>query len=334
MGTVIDPSRGDALVRARATAFREPPPRAVDGPIIDAHTHVARAHVEELLAAADLYGVRRLIGICELDRGLALRDRYGDRLIIATTLAWEHRGDPARFAAENRVLLARAAAEGVRIVKLWFAPRIYDRFDGMHLDAPLLDSVFDGIAEHRLNVLVHISDPDRWFATKYTDTAKYGTKPEQYPQLERRLAQYPSVHVLAAHMGGDPEHLGHLGGLLDRYPNLSLDTSATRWVVRELGRRREAARAFFAHYADRLLFGTDQLVLDEQDPERYRVRYWIHQMFWETDLECPLPLDDPDADGEPVLRGLALPPEVLRRIYWENAVRWLETPALPEPIGA
>jgi predicted TIM-barrel fold metal-dependent hydrolase len=311
-----------ALARARAAAFREPPPRVVDGPIVDTHTHVGRAHVEELFAAAEVYGVRRLIGICELDRGLALRDRYGDRLIVATTLAWEPRGDPARFAAENRALLARAAAAGVRVVKLWFAPRIYDRFDGLHLDAPLLDAVFDAIAEHRLNVLVHIADPDRWFATKYTDAAKYGTKPEQYPQLERRLAQYPSVRVLAAHMGGDPEDLAHLGRLLDRYPNLSLDTSATRWIVRELGRQREAARAFFARYADRLLFGTDQLVLDEPDPERYLVRYWIHQMFWETDLVCPLPLDD---DGEPVLRGLALPPEILRKVYWENAARWLAT---------
>lgn len=326
METASPPSSDAALARARTAAFADPPPRAIPGPIVDAHTHVGRARVEELFAAADLYGVRRLVGIGELERGLALRERYGDRLIVATTLAWEHRGSPARFAMENRALLARAAAEGVRVVKLWFAPRIYDRFDGLHLDAPLLDPVFDAIAEHGLNVLVHIADPDRWFATKYADVARYGTKADQYPQLERRLTQYPSVRVLAAHMGGHPEDLAHLGRLLDRYPNLSLDTSATRWIVRELGRQPEAARAFFARYADRLLFGTDQLVLDEPDPQRYRVRYWIHQMFWETDLVCPSPLDDPDADGEPVLRGLALPAGVLRRIYWENAERWLAPP--------
>jgi predicted TIM-barrel fold metal-dependent hydrolase len=124
-------------------------------------------------------------------------------------------------------------------------------------------------------------------------------------------------------MGGHPEDLGHLGRLLDRYPNLSLDTSATRWMVRELGRQPHAVRAFFSRYTGRLLFGTDQVVLDEPDAERYTVRYWIHQMFWETDLVCELPIDDPDAAPAPMLRGVNLPAEVLRQVYWENALRWL-----------
>jgi hypothetical protein len=93
--------------------------------------------------------------------------------------------------------------------------------------------------------------------------------------------------------------------------------------VRELGRRRDAARAFFISHADRLIWGTDQVVLDEPDPAHYLVRYWIHQMFWETDLVSELPIDDPDAAGAPVLRGLALPPDVLRRIYRDNATTWL-----------
>jgi hypothetical protein len=94
-------------------------------------------------------------------------------------------------------------------------------------------------------------------------------------------------------------------------------------MVRELGRQPEAARAFFTRYADRLLFGTDQVVLDEPDSERYLVRYWIHQMFWETDLVCELPIDDPDAEGVPMLRGINLPAAVLRKVYSDNAARWL-----------
>jgi predicted TIM-barrel fold metal-dependent hydrolase len=320
-----------SLEDARRTAFASPPPRKVGGPIIDIHVHAGGEQVAELIAAADRYGVRTLLGIGTLEAGLKVRDRFRDRIVLAATLNWEHRADAARFADDNRALLAQAAAEGVGVVKLWFAPRIYDRFDGLHLDAPLLDPVFEAIAGHRLNVLVHVADPDHWFATRYLDALRYGTKIGQYSQLERRLDGNPGVRFLAAHMGGHPEDLGHLGAMLERHPNLSLDTSATKWTVRELGRQRDAARAFFERYADRLLFGTDQVVLDHSQPEHYAVRYWIHQMFWETDLECDLPIEDLDAAGTPRLRGLDLPAGVLRKVYWENALRWLAREAVPSP---
>ncbi len=311
------------LEAARRDGFRSPPPRKVHTPIADVHTHIGRQQVDELIHAAAIYGVQKIFGICPLDRGLEMRDQYPDLIVPVTMLLWDNRGDQAQFAAENRALLSRAAAEGVRVAKLWFGPRIYPRYEGLHLDAPLLDPIFDAIAGHGMRVLVHIADPDLWFEKKYTDVLAYGTKAEQYPQLEKRLAQYPSVRFLAAHMGGHPEDLGHLRALLDRYANLSLDTSATRWMVRELGRQPEAARAFFAQYADRLLFGTDQVVLDEPNPERYAVRYWIHQMFWETDLACELPIDDPDVEATPMLRGVNLPADVLKKVYWDNAMRWL-----------
>jgi predicted TIM-barrel fold metal-dependent hydrolase len=295
----------------------------VTGPIVDIHVHVGRKQVRELVAAADRYGVQSLLGIGALEDGLKVRRRFRGRMLLATTLNWEHRADAARFAEDNQKLLELAVAKDVRVVKLWFAPRIYDRFDGLHLDAPLLDPVFKAIAGHSLNVLVHVADPDIWFGTRYLHGLRYGTKIGQYSQLERRLYQNPEVRFLAAHMGGHPEDLDHLGAMLERHPNLSLDTSATKWIVRELGRQRDAARSFFERYAGRLLFGTDQVVLDRPNLEHYAVRYWIHQMFWETDLECELPIDDPDSAGTPWLRGLDLPSEVLRKVYWENALRWL-----------
>ena len=59
----------------------------------------------------------------------------------------------------------------------------------------------------------------------YADTAKYGTKADQYIGLERLLGLFPDLTWIAAHMGGDPEHPDHLEALLERYPNLCFDTS-------------------------------------------------------------------------------------------------------------
>ncbi len=63
----------------------------------------------------------------------------------------------------------------------------------------------------------------------------------------------------------------------------------------------------------------DQVVLKDSEPVRYTMRYWVHQMFWETDLVCESPIADPDSDGVPSLRGLDLPVDVLEQIYWKTA---------------
>jgi len=332
--------QGQPLDEAQAAGFGTPPPRAVSCPIVDMHTHMTESATNhELVDAARRYGVTRLGAITTLDEGLALRRRYPREIeIVARPPLAPPPGAPRRASnerpPEERALemIPRAAANGVRIIKFWFAPRIRDRLDFL-FDSPRLDGVFRAIADHQLGVLVHVSDPDLWFAHKY-DPAKYGAKADQYPMLEHRLREHPTVPFLAAHMGGDPEHLDHLADLLTRYPNLYLDTSATKWIVRELGRQREAARAFFRRWADRICFGTDQVVLKESDPVRYLVRYWVHQMFWETDLVCPSPIPDPDADGTPMLRGLDLPGDVLEQIYWKTAQRAFAIDARPATHAA
>ncbi len=42
---------------------------------------------------------------------------------------------------------------------------------------------------------------------------------------------------IAAHLGGWPENLNFLDGLLSRHDNLYLDTSATKWMVRTLSQQ-------------------------------------------------------------------------------------------------
>jgi hypothetical protein len=320
--------QGQSLEEARATAFTAPPPRKVRGPILDIHTHINEpATNHELIDAARRYGITRIAAIGTLEEGMALQARFPQEIVLAVRPALKEPN--GQIALLNRAVdtVHQARAHGAPLIKLWFAPRIRDRLDFL-LDSPRMDPVFRAIAEDGLGVLVHVADPDRWFERKYKPR-KYGTKADQYPMLETRLRQFPTVPFLAAHMGGDPEHLDHLADLLTRYPNLYLDTSATKWIVRELGRQRGAARDFFRRWAHRICFGTDQVVLKESDPIRYTMRYWVHQMFWETDLVCESPIADPDSDGLPYLRGLDLPGDILEQIYWKTAERAFGIQARP-----
>ena len=59
--------------------------------------------------------------------------------------------------------------------------------------------------------------------------------------------------------------------------------------------------------------------------EHYVSRYWCQRTLWESDWEGASPIADPDyqaaAEGPvtPILRGLGLPPDVLKQVYFENA---------------
>ena len=147
--------------------------------------------------------------------------------------------------------------------------------------------------------------------------------------LERMLEMFPDVAWIGAHMGGDPEHADHLQALLERYPHLYLDTSATKWQVREISPHRDEIRALVLRYPERFLFGSDLVTRHHLTREHYVSRYWCQRTLWESRWEGRSPIADPEytsAEGEPatpMLRGLGLPAVVLRQVYYDNAVRLL-----------
>lgn len=317
------PDSATGMPAISSALFGTPPPRKVDVPLIDVHTH-ARRHPETrlLVEAARRYGIERLVTIASLDDCLWLKEEFAGEVLMAATLAYDNRADPDRFARDNITLLERGAAAGLKVVKLWFKPSFNVDF-GMKLDDPRLAPIFTCMGELGLVALAHIADPDVWWLKYYSDRNVYETKEETYRQAENVLARYPQVKFILAHLGGDPEHLDHLDRLLATYPNLYLDTSATKWLVRELGKQREAACQFFLRWNQRVLFGSDLVVRPGLPPDHYLSRYWVHQLFWETGIVCPSPIPDPDCEGTPMIRGLDLPAGVLRAIYHDNAVQVL-----------
>jgi predicted TIM-barrel fold metal-dependent hydrolase len=130
-------------------------------------------------------------------------------------------------------------------------------------------------------------------------------------------------------MGGDPEHADHLQALLEKYPHYYLDTSATKWQVREVSVHRDAIRSLICRYPQRFLFGSDLVTRHGMVSEHYVSRYWCQRTLWESTWEGRSPIADPDykvEEGEPttpMLRGLGLPADVLEQVYYRNAKRIL-----------
>ncbi len=310
------------------------------GPILDAHVHLGDVQAAELFfQIADLFHVQRVCTMTNLEVWDDMAEHFGDRVVpICIPNYMKGRDDPTYFTTDWLRRIEDFRGRGSRIIKYWAAPRGRD----LHPEALVLDSPVrrQGMKlAHDLGYrvfMVHVADPDTWFARKYTDPRKYGTKAQQYPAFEALMDEYSDVTWLAAHMAGSPEDLDFLQGLLDRHPNLLIDSSAAKWQVRELsnpGRPRKVVAEFFQRNRRRILFGTD-IVANAHDAsfDLFASRFWVLRTLMETDYEGASPIVDPDLHmmDESVpekstahLRGLHLPGDVLADVYHHNTARML-----------
>ena len=324
--------------------------------IVDIHAHINGLEASALWEPiAHAYGVERTMSMSRLEDIPALRERFGSRLEFIAVPDW-HSTD--RREAHGAGYLGRLEGYrelGTRVAKFWNAPRVieFGRDAGdpdlLALDGPVRREQIRLAEELGMICMTHVADPDTWFATKYSDHSIYGRKREHHMRL-RRVLDASTVPWIAAHMGGSPEDLAFLDTMLDAHPNLYLDTSATKWMVRELGRHsRDEIVGFLEKWRGRIMFGTDTVTTDEhlRDGAKssemalkatsresafdlYASRYWALRMMWEADGETVSPISDPDLAmvdpsrfgplDSPVLRGLRLPPDLLRVLYRDAAI--------------
>jgi hypothetical protein len=316
---------GPAIIDIHAHVLLTRPGDPPTGPPLGSGPGASADQAVTMLDVAADFGVGLTVGMCPPDDIPALRERLRDRLRFNGMINKKGLDEPDDAAYR---VLDRYLQEGVEIIKFWAAPRGRDR--GLLVDAPWrIECARRAIAAGVRVFMVHVADPDVWFRTVYTDEAKYGSKPAQYAGLERLLEMFPGATWIGAHMGGDSEHPDHLEALLEKYPNLVFDTSATKWQVREVSPRAEAIRALVCRHPTRFLFGVDLVTRHHLTREHYASRYWCQRTLWESEWQGRSPIADPDytpAPGEPptpLLRGVGLPPDVLEQVYCNNARRLL-----------
>jgi predicted TIM-barrel fold metal-dependent hydrolase len=168
---------------------------------------------------------------------------------------------------------------------------------------------------------------ERWEELRrHPDWSFYGPlwpkRDELLAARNRVIARHPKTTFIGAHVANNSEDLATVGQWLDRYPNLVVEIAAR---IGELGRQPYTARRFFLKYSDRIMFGTDG--------PRVRERLLPHWRFLETyDEYFPYAENPFPPQGLWNIYGLGLPDDVLKKVYYENAVRII--PGAKEKLAA
>jgi len=200
-------------------------------------------------------------------------------------------------------------------------------------DDPMFEPIYRDIAAHSKTLIIHAAEPDEaWglhppgFVSKYYemnpqwDMSKKPGAPEKQAILQARdhlLAMNPNLRVVGAHFGSMEDHLDDLAARLDLQPNFAVDTAAR--VRKLVFQPREKVRAFILKYQDRILYGTDlHIYAGTTDPsavQSWEKQYARDWRYFATD-------DSFEYLGQRV-EGLKLPRPVLKKLYHDNAVRWI-----------
>lgn len=191
------------------------------------------------------------------------------------------------------------------------------------VDDPRIDPIWAKCGELGIPVLIHSADPapfwqahdkenERWLELKLRPRRKRDPATEpSWEQIMREqhnvFRKHPGTNFINAHLGWMGNDLGRLGKLMDELPNMYTEIGA---VLAELGRQPRAARNWFIKYQDRVMFGKDSWrpleyhvyfrVLETEDD--YFDYYRRYHAFWK-------------------MYGLGLPDEVLKKLYYKNALR-------------
>ena len=315
---------------------------------IDAHVHLYK---DDPAFGALLQRLKlRILDICLIDDRdpyfQAMEPQRGDvrrvvhstsgRAVFCTTFSPYDFEEPG-FSARAIRQLNQDFADGAVAVKIYKTIGMEIRTKaGKYLmpDDPVFNPVYKDIAAHHRTVVAHLAEPDScWEPPNHAspDYEYYAQHPQEYayahPEWPSKaailtardhvLAEHPKLRVVGAHLGSMEADLNEMAQHFDRYPNFAVDTAAR--VPYFILQPREKVRAFLIKYQDRILYATDLVVMPQDNTEK-ALQEWTST--YERDWKFFATDQNVEYKGHNA-RGLRLPESVLRKLYRDNAIRWI-----------
>lgn len=322
--------------------------RYEDFPKIDTHVHIRTAKPEIVQFAID--GNFKFIMLCttsgsrkNIDQQLKYakiqRKQFPRAFSYTTTFSME-KFEEQGWQEEVISLLKKDFEEGAIGVKVWkdIGMTFRDSLGNfIMIDDPRFDPIFNFIEKEGKTLVAHIGEPRNcWLPldlmTVNSDRSYYENHPEyhtykhpDYPayddQIASRdnvLAKHPILRFVGAHLGSLEWSVNELAKRLDKYPNFAVDMAARvcHFQVQET----KEVRDFIIKYQDRLIYATDFGITDDSNYEEVVAEL---KQEWRDDWRYFTTKEEMNSlKINNNFFGLGLDEEILRKIYFKNAVRW------------
>ena len=303
-------------------------------PFIDIHSHQWRMgtqNLDDLAAEMDDLNMGLMVNLSGgsgkrvADAITNIRNNQPKRFVIFANINFSDISAPD-WGERTAAQLQRDYDQGARGLKIFKNLGLSVRdSEGKRVavDDPRIDPVWAKCGELGIPVLIHTADPkpfwephdannERWLELKLRPRRKRGANnPAPWETLieeqHNMFKKHPKTIFIAAHMGWYANDLTKLGELLDEIPNMVVEIGA---VIAELGRQPRFASQFLEKYQDRVLFGKDSYKPEEyptyfrvlETNDEYFPYYKRYHAFWR-------------------MYGLGLSDEILKKIYYKNALR-------------
>jgi predicted TIM-barrel fold metal-dependent hydrolase len=301
---------------------------------IDVHGHQYRMPTQDLapvIAAMDTLNMGIMVNLSgrsgdDLVKSVKnIANNYPNRFVVFANINFEGAGAEGWIEARVKQLEIDVK-NGARGLKVYKSLGMYNKDvngNRLRIDDPRLDPIWEKCGELGIPVLIHSADPkpfweefnadnERWLELKTHPRRKRGANnPAPWELIiaeqHNMFKKHPKTTFINAHMGWYANNLGKLGELLDQMPNMNVGIGA---IIAELGRQPRNAKAFFIKYQDRILFGKDSWKPEEfptyfrvlESNDEYFPYHKKYHAFW-------------------AMYGLDLPDEVLKKVYYKNALR-------------
>lgn len=304
-------------------------------PFIDVHNHqwsMSGQNLRELVSVMDQLNMQVMVNLSGRGRGASdlenslnnVKENFPKRFIIFTNMDFSAIDDPLW---QERMLKqleedVQRGANGLKIYKSLGMNTRDSKGQRVRIDDPRIDPIWKKCGELGIPVLIHSADPksfwdpfdannERWLELKIHSGRKRGDdNPAPWQQIIQEqhnvFRKHPGTKFINAHLGWYGNDLAKLGQLLEQFPNMYTEIGA---VIAELGRQPRAAREFLIRYQDRVMFGKDSWVPSEYETyfrvletaDEYFPYHKRYHAFWR-------------------MYGLDLPDDVLKKIYYKNAL--------------
>lgn len=225
---------------------------------------------------------------------------------------------PYSYASEAKKLIA-IGFDGIKMVENKPTLR---KVLNMATNDPRYNEFYAFMEKEDIPMVIHVADPEEFWDINaipswavangyYYGDGTFVTKEQIYEETIDVLERFPGLRISFAHflfLSADRERLS---SFMERYPRMGLDIVSGTEMYFNFTKDPAGWREFFLKYQDRIIFGTDNMNL--QDPVEFKNAKIVNHFereFIRTDSDIPA--------WDKVIKGIGLPEEVQNKIFKAN----------------